>query len=252
MKEIIRESGRHFLNKVCRLSNELVTFGSGSWQGLHTIYTYKPKGLIERAVAPFTIDLEGSKDTRNRLGEYTDLIVDVLDADEPRKYLDIACGSALGPITAARRTKNPDATLKCSDISKSALEFAGELAFKEGVKDRIEFERYKAGEVNTREPIEEYDGAGTHGHVDYLTPQGGVELFKKIGEVIKPGGKLITTNMMDKPGMTKFMMEFFAKWKLDYKDEETLGNMFYDAGFDDIDVWTTPLGYHVMGTGNKK
>ncbi len=251
MKEFFRESGRKFLRKKCKLADDIYKHGGGAWQGLHTIYTYQPESWIEKAIAPFTINLKAAEDTRIRLYQYTDLIVDVLDQEGPRKYLDIACGSALGPIRAARRTRNKKASVKCTDISESALKFAKGMAMEEGVINNVDFSRYKAGMVDSMEPPDEYDGAGTHGHVDYLTPEEGTNLFKKIGKTIKPNGTLITTNMQDLGGLGKLMMEYFAKWNLKYKDRETLGNMLYDAGFYDIDVWETPLSYHVMGTGKK-
>jgi len=154
-------------------------------------------------------------------------------------------------IRAAKRTNNPHAKLKCTDISKKAIEFSKELSEQEGISHMIDFDVYRISRVNEMEPPEEYDGAGTHGHVDYLTPEKGVELFKKISKVLKPGGKIITTNMKDKKGLTKFMMEFFANWHLDYKTEQEVGNMLTDAGFDDVETWATPLDYHVIATGRK-
>jgi hypothetical protein len=80
-----------------------------------------------------------------------------------------------------------------------------------------------------------------------------VKLFKKIKMVMKPGTTLITTNMKEKEGfdLTRFMMRFYGNWLINYKTREELGNILYDAGFDEQLIRETPLGHHYIATAKK-
>lgn len=245
------------------LARDVFYHGPGSWQALRTIYEDDPKGF-ERVMYPFTLGLAGARDTRNRLDTYTNLIRELLEGGElsgngyPCEFIDLACGCSLGPIKAAERVKrereNPAIHIKCTDKMENAITESISNAEKYGVSHLMDFDVYRVGEINGKEPPEAYDGVGTHGIVDYFDSRNAINLFKKIDKIMKPGATVITTNMKknESSNLTRKMMEFYGEWFTNNKTEEELGNILYDAGFDDINVWETPLGYHLMATGKKR
>jgi len=267
LKDSTRGGFHYITKKILEVSSPLARdvfyHGPGSWQALRTIYEDNPKGF-ERVIYPLTLGLAGARDTRNRLDTYTNLIKELLERGElsgngyPCEFIDLACGCSLGPIRAAekvkRETEDPAIHIKCSDKMEDAIKESKINAEKYGVSHLMDFDVYKVSEIGNKEPPEGYDGVGTHGIIDYFDSQKAVNLFKKIGGIMKPRATVITTNMKkkEKSNTTRKMMEFYGEWFTNNKTEEELGNILYDAGFDDINVWETPLGYHLMATGKKR
>lgn len=254
---------RYVLEKSSRLAQDVFYHGPGSWQALRTIYEDRPQGIMEHLLYPFTLGLEGSRDTRFRLEVYTDLILNVLERGEitgkgsPCEYLDLACGCSLGPIRAAKQrlkqTHDWNFRTKCSDIKEDAILYSKKMALEEGIQGLMEFDVYSISQVDRREPLESKDGVGTHGYMDYRTSEECIALLKRIRKVIKPGGTIIITNMKEKEGfdLTRFMMRFYGQWFIKYKSKEEMGTILNEAGFGDIEIRETPLGHHWIATGIK-
>jgi len=259
-KEFFYLSTKYILEKTSKLARDVFLYGPGSWQALRTIYENDPESFLEWLLYPVTLGLEGSKDTRNRLNIYLELIENILEGEEigeDCRYLDLACGCSLAPIKAAkymkRKKENLNIRIKCSDIKKDAIQYSKKIANKERVSHLIDFEVYSIGKVDNIEPPEYYDGVGTHGFIDYKTPQESIHLFRKIKNVMKPRATLITSNMKKKYGfdLTRFMMRFYGNWIIKYKTREELGNILCDAGFDEPNILETPLGHHYVATAKK-
>jgi SAM-dependent methyltransferase len=262
-KELFRSSTKHILVKSSKLAREVDEYNSGDWRVLRTIYDNNPEGILEWLVYPFTLGLEGARDTRSRLNMYIDLISNVLENGdisgngEPSKYLDLACGCSYGPIRAAKKmleqTENPNFRIKGSDIREDAVEYSRRKAMEEGVFHLMDFDAYSINRLCENEPLEGYDGVGTHGYADYKAPRQAIILGKKIRDVMKPGATLIMTNMKKKDGfdLTRIMMESLGYWFVKKKTEEQLGNILYDAGFENINIQETPLGHHYIATAKK-
>lgn len=250
------------LDRCSRLARDVFHHGPGSWQALRTIYEDRPEGFLERLLYPFTLGLEGSRDTRNRLDIYTGILAEIMGRGEVSgngetcRYLDLACGCSMGPVRAIKQVKsrgNSRLLVKCTDIKQDAIDYSGLVAGREGVSGCMEFGVYSIKRVSEMEPPCHYDGVGTHGYIDYMTPDETVLLFRKIRSILKPGGTLVTTNMKEKRGfdLTRFMMRFYGNWYIHYKTGDELFRIFSESGFEDIRIHETPLGHHYVARGRK-
>ena len=136
------------------------------------------------------------------------------------------------------------------DKDKKALERGERMAAGRDISQLVEFVqddflRYKS--------TEKFDIALLIGVLCPSTPNICVKYLKIIKPLLKPNGCLIASNaskkMQAEDPFTCMIMEWTANWKLNFKDESDLRQIFKEAGYTWKGSFTDSCGFHIMGIG---
>lgn len=80
-----------------------------------------------------------------------------------------------------------------------------------------------------------------------------IRYLKIIKKLLKKDGCLIASNasktMLREDPFTIFLMEWLANWKLVYKDEYEVKDIFEKAGYVWKEYFLDTIGFHIMGMG---
>jgi len=83
-----------------------------------------------------------------------------------------------------------------------------------------------------------------------------IRVLKSIRRLIKKDGTIIAGNvskkMLKEDPFTYFLMEWVGNWKLVFKSEEELKQIFEKAGYKWRSCFTDSYGFHIMGIGTPK
>ena len=138
------------------------------------------------------------------------------------------------------------------DKDKTAIKRGQRIAKILNVEDKIKFletsfMRYK--------PKEKFDIIILVGVLCGLPSESCVMVLKKIYKCLKENGCVIASNatpkMLEKDPFTYFIMDKITNWKLVFKKEETLKEIFKKSGFNWERSFTDDYGFHCMGIGKK-
>lgn len=104
-------------------------------------------------------------------------------------------------------------------------------------------------------PKEKFDIIILVGVLCGLPPESCVMVLKKAHKHLKENGCIIVSNvspkMLEKDPFTYFIMEKITNWKLIFKEEELLKDIFKKSGFNWEKSFTDDYGFHYMGIGKK-
>jgi len=136
------------------------------------------------------------------------------------------------------------------DRDKIALERGKRMAKSKGVEHRIEFVHENFLKYN---PPNKFDILLLIGVLCPFATEVCIAYLKVIKQLLKEGGCLIAGNvskkMLREDPFTCHIMEWGANWKLIYKDEEELKQIYEKAGYTWRGYFTDSYGFHIMGIG---
>ena len=83
-----------------------------------------------------------------------------------------------------------------------------------------------------------------------------IYLLKKIKSLLKRNGCLLVSNvskkMLEEDPFTYFLMEKIGNWKLVFKDEKELEQIYKKAGYNWEGYFTDSYGFHILGKGTPR
>jgi len=137
------------------------------------------------------------------------------------------------------------------DRDKVALDRGKRMAKNKGVGHFIEFVQENFLKYNS---TKKFDILLLIGILCPLEGETCIEYLKTIKKLLKEDGRLIAGNvskkMLREDPFTCHIMEWGANWKLIYKDEEELRQIYEKAGYIWKGYFTDFYGFHIMGMGN--
>ncbi len=230
----------------------------GGWRTLHRIYLNEPETWMDKTL----LGLKATLGTQERGDEFRRLLNESLielyesGVEEPH-VLDLGAGSGIIPTEVIYNAKNngtgPDISLTLVDKNSDAKKYGEMIAQKNKLSGNVEYKRYNVKRVSDKENTP-YHIVSTNGLLDYFNDDDAIDLFRNIGKVLAPGGKLITSNMTrHSDWIARYLMEFFGGWKLNYRTPDEFASMLKKSDcYDDIDAYLLPMEFHVIGIGKKK
>lgn len=150
-----------------------------------------------------------------------------------------------------RNNSNSEIKAIYIDKDKVALEKGKRIAISKGVNHLIEFVqsdflRYKTDH--------KFDIAILIGVLCPLSIEDCITYLKMIRKSIKGDGCLIAGNaskkMLKNDPFTCYLMEKFANWRLVFKDEKEIKQIFNEAGYSWRGCFSDSYGFHIMGMGS--
>lgn len=90
-------------------------------------------------------------------------------------------------------------------------------------------ELYRAGRLTTEEGLVEQDVVYSLGLVDYFSHMQARRFTREMYSNVKPGGLLILGNMAQTRERSEFISEVLADWRMFYRDENQMRDMFADC-----------------------
>lgn len=222
--------------------------GVASWKALDIIYKY-PKGTLADA---FWIGMVNAQAVRNRLKivrcEIYDLAKHIaLDREQEVRIFSIACGSAQAVIEVLVLLKQEGilAQVFLTDREQSALDYAWDLAVKNGVEKQVSFAVAKASEVEQLAGEFKPNIVEMVGLLDYYIHPKAVRLFRRVRNVLATtGGFFITCNVIPNPEMR--FLKWVINWVMVYRSPKELESVADEAGFDKHYLLREPLNVHVV------
>jgi hypothetical protein len=122
-----------------------------------------------------------------------------------------------------------------------------------GVSDKIEFIE---ASFMRYQPKQKFDIILLVGVLCGLPPETCVLILKHLSQSMAKGGCIMASNvdpkMVNEDPFTYFIMEKITNWKLIFKNEELLKDIFKKSGLEWKRSFTDDYGYHNMGIGTKK
>jgi len=139
------------------------------------------------------------------------------------------------------------------DKDKSAIKRGKRMAITAGVIDKIDF--LESNFMKYR-PEKKFDIIILVGVLCSLPEETCIFVLKRMKHLLKKEGCIMASNvspkMLEVDPFTCFIMEKITNWKLIFKEEETLKNIFIKAGFNWQRSFTDDYSFHHVGIGIKK
>ncbi len=252
-----------YLHKHSKIGRDTIE-NPGSWKILDRLYGNEPEGIETVAFVPEHLtdkmfyNSKAARATRARFVEYVEqmkkLGKEYAESNNGKvDILSLASGPGRDVIEAVEFLKEEgiDVYATCIDKCKDAMELGSNIAKNKGLKN-ITFKRGKIGKMHHYENGNSYDIVITQGIMDYLDDERSINLLRNSKEVSREEGTLITSNM-DMHMWMRFWMEFFGRWKLNYRGKQYLEDLMIKAGYDkdNMSLYLLPEGYHWIGIGKK-
>ena len=137
------------------------------------------------------------------------------------------------------------------DRDSSAVKRGKRLAIINGVTDKTEFLEVNIMKYN---PEEKFDIVLVVGVLCGMPPETCTMILKNIKGLLGEGGCVVASNaspkMLEEDSFTYFIMENILNWKLIFKDEKLLKDIFQKAGLKWQRSFADEYGFHNMGIGN--
>ena len=147
---------------------------------------------------------------------------------EPRRLLDVAGGH--GWFSASLCKRYPDLHATVVDLPGSAA-IGRRIIAQHGMQERVFFMEGDAFETDLGGP---YDGALVFNLIHHFPPERNIELFRRIHDVLNPGGKLAVLDLFTQrypdAGALLGLFFYLTSEAATYAPEE-LADWFAEAGF---------------------
>lgn len=208
-----------------------------------------PDGDIdERAVFLFSHMLDGIG-LRSRAKIYADILTNSVKefADKDVSIVSLGCGAGVPNIEATVKVeKETDKTLNWDlyDLDTEALAFAKELV-EESEVEKSTF-NYGRNGISSRSfarafklKPESVDVVDALGLWEYVGPKAAVKFAQRAYNIVKPGGRLVISNMLPDRPQREFNQRAVGWPSLHLRSEEDLVGIFSDAGIDISNITAT-------------
>ena len=148
---------------------------------------------------------------------------------------------------------NKNITAVNVDKDKNAIKRGKRIADAVGVLNKIEFSENNFMKYN---PREKFDIIILVGVLCSLPIETCILVLKKAQRMLAKGGCIMASNVLPKmlkdDPFTYFIMEKITNWKLVFKEEDILKDIFTKAGLKWQRSFTDDYGFHCVGIGTKK
>lgn len=224
----------------------------GDYSIMNFMYDGTPVGPSLRSKFLHMLGVEAGKPIVSRMQTIAQLIVDHAatreDAARAVNVMSIGCGPAreLEPILASSPSSTTWA-MTLVDQEPEALDYALTSAMGLPGSERL---RATALNVSFKDmlgaspvgaQIFQQDIVYSAGLVDYLNPLLAMRFIRRMYDFLKPGGRLIISNVNDKRTGTLWPMEYVLDWTLYFRNENDMKAMA--SGVDDarVQILSDPL-----------
>ncbi len=214
----------------------------GGEKALHDIYTYPSGDGSYTRLDRILLSLRACRGTRRRKEEYRSTLMKTIEElygmnNTGLNIIDLGSGRGSIPIESVhnfiRNNGNGRDNLRLVlvDRDREALEMAKRIAEARELSDKTEFKGYNVRRVSLREPHGRYHIVGTHGLLDYFPDEEAIKFFHDMGDILVPGGILITTNMIPhNDWVARKIMEVFGSWILTYRTPREFQSLVEKSG----------------------
>ena len=239
------------------LYSRKVKEGAASWKALDVIYNHP----FELTINPSTwIDefwwfSQNCQAVRNRFKlvkqEVRRAILHFGENGQEVRLISLACGSAQAilEVIAELKTKGVRVKALVIDVEEEALDYAENLAQKNGVRDQVQI--IKANACQTARIIR---GFSPHivemlGLLDYLPRENAVRLISSINKGLIPGGVFLTCNIRN--NSEQYFVRWVIDWNMVYRSPADLAEVIEKSGFDAYRIVYEPLKIHGVVVAEK-
>lgn len=249
-------------SKLISTSRQAITVKKNATQyrALEAIYQYKNSvGKInskkEKFFTEFWFNLLNPIAVRNRLRLVEKELLKSANviSSNPIHILSIGSGSARAVIETGIELIKREIEFKAFFVDKSleALSYSRELAESFNLTSNCRWIQDRAENILYYKDKIQPDIIEMVGLLDYFEKQKAMSVMKQIYLMLKPGGVLLTCNILDnpeRPFITKII-----KWPLIYRDEEELFLLALEGGFEasNIEIILEPLKIHAVAKVKK-
>lgn len=189
------------------------------------------------------IETNLSKMIADRLEQKGSVVIGNFGSGPGRDVIDIFAKSFAGKNVRAVHV----------DKDTAALNRGRVMAKSRGIDGQIEF---MPGSFMKYAPKEKFDIILLVGILCPLEESTCVSVLEAMGPMLAPGGSLIASNatkiMEAGDRFSYYIMNWMADWKLVFKDEPTMKEIFNQAGFAWQGSIADSYGFHLMGMGSPK
>jgi len=239
------------------VNGQRVRDGAARWPALDAIYNFtKGEGsfAVLRAADKWWMTIRNAQAVRNRLKiakeEFAAAIKGMASPDRTICILSLASGTAQGIIEVMQECKREgiNVTAVLVDHDETALQYARELARKNGVEGQIETKQYNVlffDRVSNVQP----DIVEMMGIVDYLTDQLAITLFKKVWRSLKPNGFLFACHVH--PNSESYFLRHVINWAMTYRTKHEFENLLIAGKFSNPRLITEPHGIHSVAVARR-
>ncbi|KAL1917118.1 uncharacterized protein VTP21DRAFT_4774 [Calcarisporiella thermophila] len=137
----------------------------------------------------------------------TDLLIDKMDVKSGEQVLDVGCGVGGPAISLARKT---GARIVGINICKSQVKQATENAIKSGMAGQVSFEYADAMDLPF--PPNSFDAAWAFESIIHMDR---LKTLQQIAKVLRPGGRLVLTDIFRHPSDSLQVNEIIEKFRRD-------------------------------------
>jgi len=255
-----REKMRSFFKEKSIIARWMIE-DQGGWKMLEVVYSGKIlTGGLNRYLLT-SVPAEGLRNRVKAVIRYLEFQIKEIFKDVKRlKIANLGCGSAKDIITVAKNIKNFNPVylnyldIDCVDIDQEALQYAEQITKRE-LRTNLSSIRFINRSLVSCPYHKDVDIVILVGIICGLSHRESVILLKKIKKYLKPGGKLIASNVAPRmlerdPFFSKVVLEEIMGWKLIYKTPKEIRDIFKEAGYNCIDIiFDEPTRFHIIGIG---
>ncbi|NOZ21529.1 MAG: methyltransferase domain-containing protein [Planctomycetes bacterium] len=227
----------------------------GGWRAMEIVYeNAEPKNSIDAMACrynPFPMAL------RNRKRYVTKRIAELIN--EYKEHTDKICvvGVGAGPGTNIQEgivlsgIDKDAVTAYLVDVDSGAFEYGKEAAKKRGLDRQVHYVEGDAREIKKHLPINiQPHIVKMIGIVEYLSDEQVRELFTAMCEALAPGGAIITHGLVDYHNSLRFLRRVL-NWHIHTRTGEDTMRLLKEAGFGEMDSFTTPMNIYTIITARK-
>lgn len=259
-----------FLQKFMKASSydaEVVLENVGSAKALEVMYGRYKRKLFSRGFLQGIADLfwhhfvSQPKGVRNRLKivklNLDKEILRIINEKNDKKItlLTIGGGSARGIVEVfnkySGKLKDWDISVINVDKSLKAIELGKELAKEFGLHDRFRWINDLAQNVGNLVEKSSIDIVEMVGLLDYFRDEKAVETFRRIYDILKPGGLFMVGNIV--PNKEQPFISRLGWPEMYYRSASDLSRLLTESGFSEKDgkIISEPLKNHIIAVIRK-
>ncbi|MFH1773298.1 MAG: methyltransferase domain-containing protein [Patescibacteria group bacterium] len=208
----------------------------------HTIW---PDAAYSDLYAKFWLNCPNGQSVRNRCKMVIDQLVEGGD------ILSIASGSAQALIIAAYQAKQQNKNIKIllTDVSHDALNLSKEkIQAAEVAIEQFSFLKASFQKLPQLLNGKKFNIVEACGILDYLPDRIAIKLIKFALSVLKPGGKIIISNMVETRAANLLSKTY--NWRVVYRHPKQFESLIKKGGGKNIKIYLEPWSIHSMATAN--
>lgn len=226
----------------------------------HHGHPHKSESLFQKVAHYIWFHSNNSRGVRNRLRlvkrELRAYFLKLVEEHKDIEVLSIASGSARAVIESLAEARAVG-QIKIGGIfldkNPEAVSYSKELAH-QALKDKhtLVWETDTVGNFfKSHNPENRFDVVEMVGLLDYFDNEKTVQTFHSIKKALKPGGILVTANIVDN-SERKFVTNAIG-WGMIYRSAEDLAFLLHEAGFayENMKVFYEPLKVHTVIVASK-